>query len=321
MIPENRGERGQLLIVGAVAIAILLVALALALNTALSAGVHAPTATEPTLEERELLRYYDEVHRAMAGTLPVEPVNGSDYPEIEAEVRSELAQWDRLTSPLLAEQGLSSSQEVETIYFRSHIVQDEPGEVRPHNGATAWQVADTTEIHTFEMDLFTEDLVRAENCSASPSCFGVIVTAESGEQWVLEAARSNDSSTMRVTVTPATGQAETLQTTDEEVSLNLSAGTFTDSNGTQSFTGIAEDLGDQTPASIDVDNGQHATGTYLIVVDGKVAASIAADTRYSINDSPRVDPAVEATDIRVNLTSPTLVHEVTIQVIPGDEDE
>jgi hypothetical protein len=135
MADVERGERGQLLIVSAIGLAILLTALALALNTAAFAGAHV-AATDNSLHERQAaIQYQESVERAVADLMVLNNTT-------EGGLRADVETWDELTMAQYLHDSAVTDASLVNATVENRIVQDETRTFTDQSGAADWIVAE-----------------------------------------------------------------------------------------------------------------------------------------------------------------------------------
>lgn len=312
--------RGQLLIVGGVALALLLIGLALAMNTAVFAEVHVGQTSGGSGDEESLLRLHDDLDRFLVTITPDGPVNHTDFDELTENTSRELTVWEEAVAGIAATDGQSVSVTLSRVEFISHIVQNESASFEDHQGRTDWTLAANVDrIHRSEMTVQAGAL--APGCNNSQGCFQLDVTGQDGNAWRMNVSEPDTSEDIAVTIELANGTQESFSTTDSEVNINLTAGTIQDQNGTHSFTSFLDDPGLDPSYTIGYTNADNVRGTYNLSVHGKVVdETIAADDRYDVNESPRIDPEIAALIADVDRDTPRLSTTTTLRITNGDRD-
>lgn len=319
-----RGEdRAQLLLVSAIGLAILLVLLALALNTAAYGGVHvAQTDTGPD-EERAAVQYQGAAERALAGLMASGYENATDYDELEDDFREDVGKWDRLAKTEYARDGAATAVTVTNVSFESRIVDDDAGGFEDQNGSTGWTVAENvSDVSAYTMNVTDdENLVETDDCASSGDCFTVEVEGGGGDVWYLFAFSPNGSNQVNVTVEQANGSQTTCGPSDPSVDVDLVDGVFDPGGENCTFTSFLEDGGLDPPYTVRYVDADDVNGTYDLTVSGTVVEdTIADDDRYNATGSPRVEPALEAANVSIGYRSPDLRYRTETRVIRGEDD-
>lgn len=310
----KRRDRGQLLIITAISLAVLLVLMALALNTAVYGVIHVGGADDDLREERNAVRYEDSVRRGVAGLIPaVNEVTVADYDTLRTNLSRAVANWSRLSGRQESMDGVATNASVADARFETGVVHDnETREFTNRSDATNWTVADNlTGVDRFEMRINRSRLVNTSDCSADGTCFEFLVD---GGAWKLTAYRTNQKVVIRV---DATDSAK-CETTDPPVGINLTNGSFnhTDCSG-KTFTPVDGET--TAPYALRYTNADNVNGTYEFRGEGQVDES-----DYYGSDSgasPRIAPRLTGANVTVTYRSTDLHYETTIRVDPGETDE
>jgi hypothetical protein len=308
----RRRDRGQLMIITAISLAMLLVLMALALNTAVYGMIHVGGADDNLREERNAVRYEDGVQQGVAGLIPVvNDATAADYDALRANLSRAVTNWSRVSGRQEATDGVATNASLAEAHFETGVVHDDESRAFTNrSGATDWTVADEfREVDRFEMRIDRARLVNTSDCSADGTCFEL--TADGG--WKLTAYRTNQKVVIRVDASSSTK----CETTDPSVTVNLTAGGFDHPDcSTKTFTPVNED-GD-APYIIQYANADNVNGTYELHGDGRVDE----DDYYAADSgaSPRVAPRLDAADVTVTYRSADLNYTTVIRVEPGESD-
>lgn len=309
----SRRDRGQLLIITAISLAVLLVLMALALNTAVYGVVHAGGADDDLREERNAVRYEDGVRRGVAGLIPAVDNSTTDDPgALEANLSRAVANWSRVAGRQEASDGVAANASLAAARFEADIVHDDESRAFTNEtGETNWTVAsEVTDVHRYEMQIDRANLVNTSECAAGETCFEITV---SDGGWTLIAYRTNQKVVIRVDA----GDAAKCETTDSSVTVNLTDGGFdhADCEG-KTFTAIDEASDD--PYTIRYANADNVDGTYELRSEGQVDEGDYYDV--DSGSSPRYAPRLAGADVLVTYRSPTLHYSTVIRVDPGETD-
>ena len=309
----SRRDRGQLLIITAISLAVLLVLMALALNTAVYGVVHAGGADDDLREERNAVRYEDGVRRGVAGLIPAVDNSTADDPAaLEANLSRAVANWSRVAGRQEASDGVAANASLAAVRFETDIVHDDDSRAFTNEtGETNWTVAsEVTEVQRYEMRIDRENLVNTSECAAGDTCFEIVVD-DSG--WALIAYRTNQKVVIRVDA----GDAAKCETTDASVTVNLTDGSFDHADcGGETFTPI-DDASDDA-YDIRYANAGNVNGTYELRGEGQVDENDYHDA--DSGSSPRVAPRLSGADVLVTYRSPNLHYRTVIRVDPGETD-
>jgi hypothetical protein len=317
---DDRGEnRGQLLLIAAIGLAILLVLLALALNTAVFGGVHVAATDDGLQEERGAIQYQDGVSRGVEGLLPVVSNDTADYAQLEDdledELRGEVATWSEVADREYARDGVATSASVTGVEYGTYIVHNDTSRTFTNaSGNTTWTVVeDAPAVRGFEMNVSNDTLVKTDDCAANDACFNVSVN--DGAWLVTVYKKSSGNQDIVIDVVASNGA--TCQTNDSYVVIDFTDGTF-DATGCENdgFATFVEDA--DGPYTVTYTNANNANGTYELIVD-----KTADDSDFYEPDtgkSPRRAPSVVGANVAVAYQSTHLTYRDEIRVTPGGPD-
>lgn len=308
----RRRDRGQLLIITAISLAVLLVLMALALNTAVYGTIHVGGADDDLREERNVVRYEDGVRRGVAGLIPaVNEATAADQDALRANLSRAVANWSRVSGRHEATDGVATNASLAEAHFGTGVVHDnESRAFTNRSDATNWTVVDGfNQVDHFEMRINRSRLVNTSDCNADGTCFEL--TADGG--WKLTAYRTNQKVVIRVDASDSTK----CETTDPPVAVDLTNGNFDHTNCSgKTFTPIDEES--DGPYTIGYANADNINGTYELHGEGDLDESnyYGADS----GASPRVGPRLAAANVTVTYRSADLNYSTVIRVEPGDTD-
>lgn len=308
----SRRDRGQLLIITAISLAVLLVLMALALNTAVYGVVHAGGADDDLREERNVVRYEDGVRRGVAGLIPAVDNSTTDDPAaLEANLSRAVANWSRIAGRQEAGDGVAANATLAAARFETEIVHDDGSRAFTNeNGDTNWTVArEVTAVHRYEMRIDRANLVNTSECAAGDTCFELSVD---GGEWALIAYRTNQKVVVRVDADDG-GRCET---TDPSVTVDLTDGRFDHADCGETFTAVDDATDDRY--AIRYANADNVDGRYELHSEGVVDQDDYHDA--DSGSSPRVAPRLAGADVLVTYRSPDLQYRAVIRVDPGETD-
>jgi hypothetical protein len=303
-------DRAQLLLVGAFALAVLVVALALVTNGAAQTETLATDRTDAG-DLRDAVRFRDDVRRGLGGIVDTVNRNGDDdYGALRDDLNASVEEWERLAARGSAGDGVGVSVELTNDPLTSdergsRISQTPEREFTDSNGTANWRLASSVDrTRAFEVNVS-----RANLSSGCGGCFTVV--AENGTAtWRAQFTRGP--SEIQVAVDGPTG-AETCTIPADSTVVDLSAGTVPDRSC--SFPAFAEGLGG--PYNITYQNGDAGTGTYALVID--TDEPLVDDSPYAAT-GPSLSRAIYSADVTVRYRTPSLTYTTTVRVTPGDGD-
>lgn len=319
-------DRGQLLVITALALAVLLSALALTLNTAVFGGVHVAETEEGLQSERAAVDLQHAVRRGVAGLLPGVNENRTEYDALNDGLAAATANWSAVAGAEYARDGVATNASISNTTFETRIVQNDSREFTDQSGNASWTVAaDVDNASGYEMNVSDEDTDLANegpsSClNGSGGCFAVTVenVENASDSWKMYVYDPPDDS-VGITVVDATGATENLSASETDVRIDVTNGTF---DGDQNFTSYRDDGGGvEPPYTVTYANANNTKGTYNLTVTGRIVdGSIADDGRYDTTGSPRLDPRIVGATVTVSYQSADLTYRTTVRVTPGDTD-
>lgn len=307
-------ERGQLIILTGLLVAIALVAMVLLLNTAIYTENLASRGVDQS--GREAVEYRAAVTDGVGGLMERE--NDREHPNwdsVNASVTDGIETFDNFTARSYAAGGTLVRLDLSTggLHEGRLIRQNTSGPFEGSSGDADWTLATGVEdTRGFVMNVERSNLNETnETLADSSGAFHVQVTG--GSQWNAYVYRNQ--STNNVTIATGSGGPVTEHCSVDaaEVTLNLSSGTIDEDD----CPGFLWAEGVSSPYSVEYVNGDNATGTYNLTVNTtSMGASLNDGT--SNPTSPYYVPAVYSASFEVSYRSPTLTYRTEIRVAPGE---
>lgn len=310
-------RRGQLIVVAAIGLAILLVAVAFTLNTAVFANIHTAQTDTGVQEERGVVHYQHSIERAMGDVL-VSINTATEYETLESDLDDGVATWHRSARSEYLRDGVATEVALTDVRYETTVVQNETRKFTTRDGSdTNWTVVETVpEVREFVVELSGDDLVETDLCEGNDGCAGIEITDGNGDIWQLAAY---DDGGVTVTVVSPSGTTTDFAA-DSPVEIDVSNGTIDDGTTVQEFTPFSDEM--DAPYTVRYTNPDNASGTYTLTVDGKIVDdTIEADDRYSVDGSPRIEADVASADLDVRYRSSALTYETVIQIRRGERDD
>lgn len=320
-VARRSDDRAQLLIGAAIGIAILLVALALALNTAVYGGVHVSQTDNSLREERAALQYQSSVERAVTGLSAANAGNETGYEELENDLRTDVERWDALSKRAYAGDGAVTNVSIGEVTFESRIVQDEDGPFVDRSDRSNWTLAsETSAVEEFELRIRNEAL-RTADCSSAVGCFTLELEGGGGDVWQLSANATSTGDGVVIAVESPEGSTDTCETADQTASVNVTDGSFDDGSGIEcSFTPLLDEV--DPPYTLRYTNAENVIGTYDLTVNGTVVEdTVAEDDRYGTTGSPRIEPRIRTAVVSIEYRSADLTYRTQFRTEGGTGDE
>lgn len=316
-------DRGQLLIVGALAIAVLVLGLGAVFNSPAVTEYGAGSAGSESASEADQFRY--TVRRGVAGTIRAvnfpEAPSSRSYRRLDDELpknltdtshsvlrdrlSAEVGNWSGLTASLDSVEKRGTRTELVGITNGSRIAQYEHRNLTNQTGTANWTLVENASgVRGFRMNVSRDSLA---DCSTS-RCFAVELRNDTST-WTVSVG--NASGDVRVSVTGPNG-TETCTATGEHVLVDLTAATVNDTD-----CGALATLETIEPSvTLEYKNGDRAAGRYHLVVN----AMVAEEPHFQGPGGPEVAPALYDADVRLRLRTETLTYRTKIRVAPGELD-
>jgi hypothetical protein len=312
-------DRAQLLLVGALGIAVLLVVLATVLNSVASAGTLAAGGADPA-GAGDAARSGEDLQRGVVRVASsANSEANTSYATLSTALEAGVGDLDDGVGRQAALDGRAASVTVQEQVWHSEIRQPGSRTFTDRGGATDWTlVGDATATDRFRIRVDREGL--ADSCLAD--CFTVVAAAGSAT-WEATIRRGNGSvateSDIVVAVESPVGGPEACVVPDADTAwINLTAGTVggTDCSALQFAEGVA------APYAIRYENGDRATGSYELAVDHESPADA---THYDTDgdgteEPPLLSPELRAVSVEITHESAALQYRTTVRVRPGDDD-
>ncbi|KAB1191154.1 MULTISPECIES: hypothetical protein [Haloferax] len=320
----RRDDRGQLLLVGAFILAILLVALAMVLNAAIYTETYAAQGNDRA-DVFDTVQYRGDTEGALEGL--VATVNDRQYitrSDARANLTAGIGDWDTINAREQAATGRATSLTFDEsdIHVLTNVSQTNDSLSFTNNSTEPdWAVVENvTDTQSFTLAVAPTDVGITEADSndtavLESSAFHVEVVNNSTTwnvyvfQWssnLTVAVESSDS--------PGLDTYNTTYTSGELVELN-----FTNASIDGTDAPILQFYGDVSGEyTLNFSNGDNATGNYTLVVDGDVV------TPDDYSDDPAAGPTARAVvtqlDVTLRYEMQNLSYETPISVTGGAND-
>lgn len=314
-------NRGQLLIIGALAIAVLILGLGTVFNSTFAAEQSAETVDLDAATDAEEFEY--RAHRGVGGIVrslnyPEAPSRRSrdrldgtlpknltdvPYSVLRNQLDAEVGNWSGLGARLDAVETRATRTELVDATNGSRIAQYEHRNATNQSGTANWTLAtNASGVRQFRMNLSQSSLA---DCSSS-SCFEVVLE-NTTSTWTV--AIGNQSGDVGVAVTGPNG-TQTCTASGSYVLVDLTAGTVgSDDCGALDALETAD-----PPYTVRYRNGDRAAGRYDLVVN----ATVAEQPHYQGAGGPEVARALYDAEVRLQVRTHALTYRTIIRVAPGE---
>jgi hypothetical protein len=301
---DDRADRGQLLLVAALGLAVAFVVLALVLNAVVFTE---NLATQNHGRTDDAVGFQNAVEDGVGGLLVgVNDQNNTDYAELSTALHAGVDRWSSNASLLSASDGRVTETTVASVENGTQVVQAERRTFTNETGVGNWTLATgVEETRRFRM-------VVSQNDSTNP--FRVRVS-NGTDTWTVRVVEAG--SDTNVSVYRDGNRVESWVRSTSTVELDLTQGTI---NGTAVANWTFAE-GVSRPYNISYENGDTATGTYGFVVDKPrpdLLADLPADhySSRASGDYPTTVPAIYSAKVSVSVLRSSLTYETLLEVEP-----
>ncbi|MFD1512236.1 DUF7261 family protein [Halomarina rubra] len=298
-------ERGQLILVGGLSLAVVLVAIALVMNAAiytesLASRDDAGELGKPASIESDL-------------SAAVESMMLNDFSE--SEISDGVGEFSSSSAYFAAQDGAITSASVQSTNAGT-LVTDSSGSFVSADGDASWTVVDSKPVRSFEMTVNEDSL---------GSAFEMEVTSPGGDPWTIDFSASGDTLTMTFDDTETTVTCSTTPDSEEDAKISFSSGRL----GGSQCVPMKRLFSGESVYKIRFVGGDAAAGTYSLVVDEDVTTMEDYDddgddteTDYgSDSGDPTVAEELYSVELLLEYDSPEIQYETTVVVAPGENDD
>lgn len=322
-------ERGQLFLVGAFALAVLFVALAVLLNAAIFTENLATQGAEPS--PGEAIEYHEAAVAASERTLTgVNYANNSSHGTLDTALRRGIEEWSLAAATHRAAQGHAASVTVASTTNGTRLTQDvERGFTNKSGNSTDWQVAENVHARNFTMnvsqtslepdsspgsvsDYRSSDYLRVEFEDAGGANWTAYIHQSGGNVSVEVVDDSNSLPAASCEADPGGDDHATIDFTGARV-------------GNQSCPAL-DFFGDMNdPYTIRIERAleggnETGRGTYSLVVD-EVPVALASTSEFDAGSGqPFYTDAVYSATLNVTYRAPDTDYEARVEITPGEPD-
>ena len=314
-------DRGQLFLVGALALAVTFVVLALVMNGVIyTENVSArdlATSTAPAIE-------YENEAKSVAATL-VATERGDGYDELEATVAGGLAAWSNTTQPFGAVEGRLAGVENTTGSNGTALAQDESDRnFTSVNDTESWTLADDVKTRDAWINAtpeVTEDDIQSEDfadLTDDDGPFHLNVSDGGGQDVTVFVYEDNSEAC--VAVFDGVTYNDSSCVPGENIYVDLVDGTYGENSIDQSdeheWLQVLERAGpDHT---LEFGNADASDGTYQFVVDAEDDDVESNNFGTDPDAEPYAERVLYATEFQVRYRTQNVRYEATVRVAPGE---
>lgn len=329
-------ERGQLILIGGLSLAVVFVALALVLNSAIYTENLATRTSDNPADTAMQFR-----HDALvgAGTV-IEHVNrnGGDrtYSDRYSEYQNAVDEWQGLHASYSAVNGLFTEIRAPDGAGNegTRVVDDDPGSnYTSAAGQTDWTVANDAQIRQLQMNVDKGDFpssvddgtVKDTLDGAENSAFYAEID-DGADSWRVAVYRDSNTDEVKVMSYDLSGGFSTCTAEGESVQIDITGETL---DGTHcEALSFVDDL--SNTHAISYHNAHLIFGTYELTVDrveGSFRSEVDAENGGSTyfdnpgDGAPYTTPAIYSATIELVYDGPSVTYETEVRVAPGEPGE
>lgn len=310
-----RTDRGQLILVTGLAVAVTLVAMVLLLNTVIYTQNLATRGAQ--VEDGEAISFRGEVVADVGGLLDAEnrEEHGS-WAEARDNVRDAVFQYDRLVSGSHAKRGTVAEIDRETLSFTEGVLVRQ--NATPSGDYRNFTNADEAETDwTLAGNVGTTDVPGARNFRLTVSASDL--AADEADAF---AVRLDGTDTRRVYVYESGGEivvsdgdgADTCTVSESEATIDLTAETVEGSACGEL------DYPTEGPYDVVFENPENATGTYELTLNASESSPVVSGNfaDAGATESPREAPAVYAAHFEIHFETSRVTFHTAVRSAPGE---
>lgn len=300
-------ERGQLIIIGGVALALILVSLALLLNSLIYTENLANRDTSSDIRDVPLVR--QEIAEMMNGSIAyVNRNNNTSHEALRSNLTAVLSDAEQRSQHQKANRGIFIDVSMVSVTNRTEVVHDNSSRNFTNvSGMEDWTLGSgINEVQDYEMHVYSEDLTRMTD-TGDP--FWVIAT-DGSRTWKMKVRNDSSANEINVTVIDGDGNPdpEWCTASGDDVWINITDGTV---GGTDcSALNFPGDV--TSPYTLKYKNAHNVSGTYeLTAITTKPVETAHYNTT---GGSPRATYAINTTTVDLTYDSTIVSYSGTITV-------
>lgn len=324
MADVRRTERGQLLLVTALALAVMFVSLALALNTAIYTE-NLATRGSDIAGGSDVLSFEGAVRGGVSGLLErTNRYHNATHATLTRNLTDELSSWESTATRQQSLSGDVIALANLAVTNGSRIVQTNGSRnFTAANGSTDWALSsDANGIRRLTFNVTRDSLPDSGSLAVqndSVNAFNVEVTNESGSVWRVHVYGNLAGTSVNVLVEHPDSFTTSCSRTDEHVVMDLVDGTL----GGDDCPGLDIAGAVTHPEVLRFEETRNATGTYDVVLADPAPAQSPPSTlnEGSTADSPWVVPVIYAVEVDAIVESTRLRYNATVRIAPGETDD
>lgn len=305
-------DRGQLFLVGAFALALLLVVLALVLNSVIYTGTIA-TADGNTGDERGAIAYHHSTTNEVREIINrLNRENNTSHESLYRNLSTEVKRTDEMAGRQHAMDGAAVNTTLLAVTNETQIGQATTTRNFTNRSAAAnWTVAERAAVQHFRMNVSRSRLhaVDNESCESTGNCFTIIVENDTA-QWQFFVNTSVNDSDISVTVVDPAGNSEQCSVAADSAWINVTEGTIAGADcAALNVTADAE-----SPYEISYRQSDRVGGSYDLLVVGTVPE----DPHFDSDGAPFASPRIHDATVRLSYRTAALQFETEQRITRGE---
>lgn len=322
MADVSRNSRGQLLLVGALTFAVILIALAVLLNAAIYTGNVATRDAGPGSDEAIEFRW--ETSSMVRSTMhDLNARQNESYANLRENLTATIGDWDTAMQTHTGESLTAATVETAAVTNGTTVRQTAPRNFTSASEAANWTVANDSTVRSFRMNVSQDSLASPENIidgvvgADSPSYYNI--EFDDGSTSYTAQVRATNGSDVIVRVRDSSenqvGTDCQVTPTDDWVWINITSTKIGGENCPaleQAFDGLDDRY------TISYGNSENVNGTYSLVVDrplDQLATGAATD------GTPTATQALYSAELRLTYRSTNVYYESDRRIAPGERDD
>lgn len=313
-------SRGQLFLVGALALAVLFVSLAFLLNTAIYTE-NLATRSDGTATA-DVVEYQQEAEAHSRTSMQyINHHNNTTYTALDANYTASISNWSDAVVTHRAANGQIGDLSVTGITHGTRIEQDTDRNFTDKNGASQWTLAQNATVRNYTMEVERGSLLATDvDDLLGLTPLHVNFTETDGDTWTVYVYQSsNNLDNIKVAVkNESRGTVGTCKVTASRVVIGITNKSINgkDCPPLHFFDKLDENY------DVQYNKGTEVTGVYSLTVDRRIA-DLDSTHYYSDEDgsSPYITPALYSTHLHIIYRGPSIYYDEEYQVAPGEPDE
>lgn len=326
---QRERDRGQVILIAAFALAVVFIALALVLNSAIFAQ---NLASRSGPEQSDAITYQREMVRGVGDVMEYANYhNNSTYSDARDNFTAAVSALDNATGSQQALNSRVVGVEAVSVHSGTQIVQNNstaaPASLYTPEGVTTpvnWTLVSGADgARQIQFNVSKDNLVTSCSNFNQSTCFHMNVTETSGTQNWTMGLYQGSSGDFRVRVYNGSGTFDTAAPVSGDYhTVDVTAGEIDGEEWAP--LDFAENV--DPPYDIEFVWGDHANGSYRMIVNDSALANMTSPASSNFaegptNDQPYVANGVYSSVIRVRYRTDSLRYRTDVRIAPGENDD